>query len=566
MFCLRRPHLSRVNFTPVVCRFSRESVICGLVYAIALALLTSSLPCQQVFAQATVASNERYSDIPGDSLAIVSLDVEAITKQKALEALPWEVWSALGREQLGFDPVTIQSVDLTLGMILPSGPEFGLSIRTSKPVDIAKLPDQVLSPVEISPKNKSLRFRNTLDTPIPMRVAQVEPNVVLVGTEGTLRRMINGKFKASSLTNLVKNSKRPLRAAIEIERIRPLLISGLDAAEGQMPEDIRRDLEAVIEAVTNIFAESDTNIGANMLHLSLGTADKDAALALEKTITKLRLSAVEILEAQMNAQVEIDEQMSSEVKQSITSYAARLKSIITSQQLWKVSDTRIDIETEVAGGAPAIGVMTGLLLPAIQAARQAARRMQSTNNLRQIMLAALNYESAYKKFPARAITDKEGNPLLSWRVAILPFIEENQLYSEFHLDEPWDSEHNIKLLDRMPATLRHPDANVAPNMTVYLAPYGAGYYWELIPNRISSITDGTSNTISFVEVADQYAVPWTKPDDLDLDEVELLDWFRLGGSNVSFFDCSIRFISSSIDELVLEASLTPSGGEVVTIP
>lgn len=564
MFSLAPPSLCHRYGMVRLCKSGARSFNHWSMFAFLLSLVCMTSP--DALAQQPSSETERYTDIPGDSIAIVSLDVEAITKQKALEALPWEVWSALGREQLGFDPITIRSIDLTVGMLLPSGPEFGLSIRTSQPVDIAKLPDQLLSPVEVSPKNKALRFRNTLQTPFPIRVAQLEPSVVLLGTEGTLRRMISGKLKPSALTNLVKNSKKPLRVAIEVERIRPLLISGLDAAEGQIPEEIRRDSEAIIEAVTNIFVESETNIGTNMLHLSLGTSDKDAAVQLEKTIASLKQTAIDIFETQLNAQTQNDQDMSEEVKQSIITYGARLKSIISSQKLWTVVDNRIEIETEVAGGAPTIGVLTGLLLPAVQSARQAARRMQSTNNLRQIMLAILNHESAYRKFPARAITDNEGNPLLSWRVAILPYIDEVQLYNEFALDEPWDSEHNIKLLDRMPATLRHPDANVAPNHTVYLAPYGNGYFWELIPNRISAITDGTSNTISFVEVADQYAVPWTKPDDLDLDEVELLDWFRQGGSNVSFFDGSVRYISSAIDELVLESALTANGGELMAIP
>ena len=68
--------------------------------------------------------------------------------------------------------------------------------------------------------------------------------------------------------------------------------------------------------------------------------------------------------------------------------------------------------------------MVALLLPAVQAAREAARRAQCTNNLKQIGLAMHNYHSAYNHFPAAAITDDDGKPLLSWRVAILPYIEQ----------------------------------------------------------------------------------------------------------------------------------------------
>ncbi len=79
-------------------------------------------------------------------------------------------------------------------------------------------------------------------------------------------------------------------------------------------------------------------------------------------------------------------------------------------------------------------------------------RNEHVNNLKQIGLAMHAYHDSYKGFPSAAIYSKDGKPLLSWRVAILPFIEEGNLYNQFKLDEPWDSEHNLKLLDKMPKT------------------------------------------------------------------------------------------------------------------
>src|SRR5438477_2970944 len=99
-----------------------------------------------------------------------------------------------------------------------------------------------------------------------------------------------------------------------------------------------------------------------------------------------------------------------------------------------------------------IAVLIALLLPAVQSAREAARRAQCVHNLKQIGLAMHNYRSANDAFPMPAITDKNGKPLLSWRVAILPFIEQGELYNKFHTDEPWDSPHNKALLKEMPPT------------------------------------------------------------------------------------------------------------------
>ena len=99
-------------------------------------------------------------------------------------------------------------------------------------------------------------------------------------------------------------------------------------------------------------------------------------------------------------------------------------------------------------------------LPAVKASHSAARRM-SANNLKQLAIAMHNFHDVYKQLPSEAIFDKNGSPLLSWRVHILPFIKQRELYEQFHLDEPWDSEHNRKLIARS----RRPISRPRPNWT-----------------------------------------------------------------------------------------------------
>ena len=88
------------------------------------------------------------------------------------------------------------------------------------------------------------------------------------------------------------------------------------------------------------------------------------------------------------------------------------------------------------------GVLVALLLPAVQAAREAARRSQCTNNLKQIVLALHNYHDVYKCFPSAVLTDESGRPIRSWRVAILPFMEQQALYKQYDFNQPWDSPRN----------------------------------------------------------------------------------------------------------------------------
>ncbi len=217
-----------------------------------------------------------------------------------------------------------------------------------------------------------------------------------------------------------------------------------------------------------------------------------------------------------------------------------------------------------------IAVLIGLLLPAVQAAREAARRAQCINNLKQIGLAMHNFHSTNDRFPPQAIADKQGKPLLSWRVAILPFIEQAPLFNEFKLDEPWDSPHNKPLLERMPTIYVIPGSKAEPGMTFYRGFSGAGAFFDPAKKdgiKIQDVTDGTSNTIAIVEARE--AVPWTKPDDRPFDpdpEKPLPNFGKAhpGGFNALFCDGSVRFLKHTINEMVLRALITRNGGEVVS--
>jgi hypothetical protein len=219
--------------------------------------------------------------------------------------------------------------------------------------------------------------------------------------------------------------------------------------------------------------------------------------------------------------------------------------------------------------ATAAPLVAGLLLPAAQASRAAAVRAQATNNLKQIGIAMHNYHDVHASFPAAASHDDDDKPLLSWRVHILPFVEQSGLYNEFHLDEPWDSEHNKRLIPRMPAVYRTPNhPEIEEGKTVYLAPRGEGTMFEGFEGpRLQEITDGTSNTIMAVEASPERAVVWTAPGDFEYDAQQPLA--GLGGIHANgfltlFADGSVHFISQSVDLKVLKALFTATGGEPIS--
>lgn len=215
-----------------------------------------------------------------------------------------------------------------------------------------------------------------------------------------------------------------------------------------------------------------------------------------------------------------------------------------------------------------ISVVVALVLPAVQAAREAARRAQCVNDLKQIGTAFQSYRTAHKAFPQAAITDKLGRPLLSWRVAILPYIGQQSLYNKFKRNEAWDTPNNIALLKEMPSIYGCLSrSNAEPFTTNYQVFVGEGAMFE---NRqdisLFGVTDDTSSTLLVVEA--KQSVPWTKPADLTFDPAAAPSLYGAGSRhpgifNAVFLDGSVRSIKLAIDPKVFRALITRHGREVV---
>jgi hypothetical protein len=196
--------------------------------------------------------------------------------------------------------------------------------------------------------------------------------------------------------------------------------------------------------------------------------------------------------------------------------------------------------------------------------KAAAGEAEARNNLRQLALAMHQYHAVHKRFPAAASYDAKGKPLLSWRVQMLPYVEQQALYQEFKLDEPWDSEHNKKLIAKMPAIFSMPgQANAKDGKTCIQVPVGKGFIFDGKKGvRFQDILDGTSSTIFMVQTDDAHAVPWTKPEDWTYDAKEpLRGLVRAGqdGFHAAFADGSVHRISRRV---ILLPFLTRSAGDI----
>jgi hypothetical protein len=194
-------------------------------------------------------------------------------------------------------------------------------------------------------------------------------------------------------------------------------------------------------------------------------------------------------------------------------------------------------------------------------------RTQRSKNLQQVTLAAINCADANGgNLPAVAIFDKAAKPLLSWRVQLLPYLGEEKLYKEFHLDEPWDSNHNKKLIAKMPKVFgsSNPKLN-EQGKTVYLAPTGKGTAWPGGAAALrypASFPDGTSNTILFVLADDAHAVEWTKPEDLKIDPKKPHTGLGQRGGRflVGLADGSVHVVKPTVSMDTLRSAFDPADG------
>lgn len=225
-------------------------------------------------------------------------------------------------------------------------------------------------------------------------------------------------------------------------------------------------------------------------------------------------------------------------------------------------------------------ILVALLLPPVKSVHTPARRTMCKNNLKQIGLALHNYLDVYNCFPPAVVHDEHGQPAHSWRVLILPFMEEQALYDLYSFDEPWDGPNNSKLVDSMPEFFECPAfsdsklgaADGANRLTMYMAINDTGAAFDGSAARsIKDFSDGTSNTIMVTEVR-QFANIWMSPTDVSVSqwqsELQQSAGSKPGthkdGIQVLMGDGSTRFLSHNTDQKSVDALTTIAGGDNVS--
>jgi beta-lactamase regulating signal transducer with metallopeptidase domain len=378
--------------------------------------------------------------------------------------------------------------------------------------------------------------------------------LVYAPSEPALRRLLIAGPASKGPTALqqpwTKVSGNDVAVAVNVAALNPLMHGGA--------------LEPALAPFAPLWERTESaifglNLGADFqLHGLVLCGSEDDAKRVRDTINAAIVLARNGLSALRDSAARIPAEESA-VKLRVADVADELLEKIVTEQ---AGDS---VTLAAKGDVSQAGNLVTSLLPAVANARMAARRAQDMNNMRQIMLALHNYHDTFGHFPPAVIKSKDGKPLYSWRVALLPYLDQAPLWNQFNPNEPWDSAHNKKVLEKVPAVFHSPLDPADLNTSSYFVFTGAKTaFGNPDGTNFSEIHDGTSNTIAIVEA--KRDIHWASPEDIPFDPEKPLP--EVGGRYAEGFlagvcDGSVKLFPRTIDAESLKLLIMKDDGRPI---
>ncbi len=511
-----------------------------------------------------------YEYIPADATAVIVVSPSALAKSPGLGKLVDEI-GAMQRFEKTFGLPLSQIADMKFVMT-QLGPHFERTIvQSTKPHDWKKdIEKSIPGVVEQHLGNSTyLTLDKSSSKPLPSAVMEFGPSfyfpddrTAIGGSEEEIKKIVAGGEK------LMDDKMFPGMTTAQVgvwvdHQIIQFYFAGVISSMIRPLIDQTKHATFTANLLTNPSSKEEQAVLSLLLDCDSAEGAKQVASTLEAAITlgkNMLASHLKMVEGMVaNAPPE--------AKDKITLALAMGKLATRAIENLKVDNgggtTFVMASTNFV--LP-LEELTAMIAPVMAANHEAVLRNVSMSNLKQLGLANYMFENANKHFLAPAIYDGSGKPLLSWRVAILPYLEQEALYKEFHLDEPWDSEHNKALIAKMPAVFRDPHEPENSTNASYFMPTGMGTIGGNKEGvKVQNITDGTSKTIMLVEA--KRDIPWTKPEDIEIDPDASKPLPKFGGHitgdifAATFADGHVEILNDSLDPKTLRAMFTIAGGE-----
>ncbi|MDB5386998.1 MAG: hypothetical protein JWM11_2644 [Planctomycetaceae bacterium] len=400
----------------------------------------------------------------------------------------------------GTTPQNVDEIVVLVDQHLPSvtgndQPGFGIIVRNSAPLAV----DNILASLSSSSTIEIREHEGVALIVNPVNgaaIGMINESMLIAGLEPFVKKMISARESTTPASGLTKR----------LHSIgNRLVVLAVDAVpvEGTVQE-LLKQVPPMIGAFASFIS------GAKELGLSL---DFDAPELLHVTLQfkqpQLADGVYGIVQSLYSG---FKEQQAPMLREAMTSDPGGKGFLPYFDQL--IAETKL----ENAGGTISLTVpklknleqLVDAFKPAFEQVAKSTEQLQHKNQLKQIGLALHNYHDVFGAFPAlNGPGAKDGpHPGLSWRVYLLPFLDEAKLFSEFKLDEPWDSTHNKPLITKMPKIF---GVSKEGKTSIHVFTGPDAPFQEGVGLRMRDVTDGTSNTIAAIETGDDLAEIWTKP-------------------------------------------------------
>lgn len=561
---LRRPNpRNPENMSSATAGFSLTTVLAIAFVICGFRLPSDLLPAGAVMAQTTAASEPESSSLdwrlfPVDAAVYIGIRPAEVFANDTLAPILAQANQAMQMQEI---PFKIEEIAELWWLTSPQN-TGRVIVRTTKPVKGEDVVFQLLTqPTQVTYEER----KYYLDSVSDRAVLLVDDRTVVVDEPKRVEHLIETLSNPGNKPNWAESieivSGSQLALVAHTTRLGEITERLKDAPAAQMFSPLLTDVTK--------FRIQATLSGKTELNLFADTIDDDAAKRVATTI-----DAGVVLARNLIAQQKKEMQQQPNVSAELRAQGATIFSLLENELLLnaKTTVTGSTAKLTASGGEGGdSAVVLGTLLPAINASREAARRTQSINNMKQIALAMHNYQSTHGRLPSPVMLGPDGKTPHSWRVALLPYLDQADLHERYRFNEPWDSQHNRTLMQEIPTPYRSPNDKQGSVNTSFFAIAGKdSFLGDSQPKprgegrRLRDIKDGTSKTLAFVEANRE--IPWTKPEDV---QVEPGLQKRLGGwhSGDIFIaargDASVQAISRNIDEKVFQALLSANGAEPI---
>lgn len=370
----------------------------------------------------------------------------------------------------------------------------------------------------------------------------VDDKTVLTGTIDHVKSLI-----------VTKKSGKP-----GTSKVLPLIDAGADFAaavdlksQSSIVQQVSRGnpMLGIVQQIKSVALQLNVtgSAGDKLLEISVTGANAETAQGLAQ------FAELGLAPGKQNAMETIDLIEEAEIRKMF-------QAIIRSAKV-SVNEDRVELLVPVPVGYEKL---PALLEPQLKQAAEAAKATQKRNNLRQVALAFHNYHDTFTKFPGAGST-ADGKAGLSWRVHLLPFLDQADLYRRFKLDEPWDSDTNKALIEEMPAIYQVDGVTEKGKSSIHVFTGPGALFADEARPTLVSITDGSSNTILAVVAGADTAEIWTKPGGLDFDPKDPVKALGKVGPMITLVlaDGSVRPAPSSIKPDLLRKLIQIQDGETI---